>query len=229
MYIMSAASANTQLDTPCNDNNDSRKRNVKISSLSHVQLHHLVTSKCHSAYSSTEWKGQIYLPLHPFQTGMDHRILFDSELKERDLCSYLDGCNGFVIKLYLDPKKYPPPVTTDSRDEKKTKLDAVAVDSLIRKRAKEAGCPVVLGKSEGLGDPKKFRRTYLCEHCNSNSYGSSAAAKSKSVQQAQVSSVSYRETHLVNNKMKGRRKGVGKGAKGATGIPSVPIQIHKKV
>ena len=202
-------SANTHLHTPCKD---SGNVNVKISSLTHEQLHCLVSDKCHKAYESTRWACQIYLPLYPFERGMDPRKLFDGEPTAIDLCSYLNDCSGGVTKLYLDPKKCPPIKPNDSKDEKKMKLHAV--DSLIKKVARESGCPVVIGKSENHGDLKKFRRTYLCEYCNCNTFSgkkkSSAAALAKSTERSDM----YRDTHLVNDNMKGRRKGSGKGGKG---------------
>jgi hypothetical protein len=141
---------------------------------------------------------------------------------EKDLCSFLDGNNGFFQKLYICPITCPPITPGDDQKQRDKKLKAV--DSLIKTRAKNAGSLVAIGKSS-TKEVQYFQRTYQCEHSNDNN---SRPRNNSSLEHDDVESeadvgnepdlqnqdATYRESHLVNNTRNGRRKGSGRGGKG---------------
>jgi hypothetical protein len=222
----------------CNDDGNAMATNLdyqkkNLSQLNHEQIQSLATLKCKDAYCSSHcWNAEIFLPLYPVEGGRKGDIdPLTIKPAEVDVCSFFDGKNGFIQKLYFCPTKYPPIKKGDSKEVKESKLRNV--DSLIKSRAKKAGSLVVIGGSSNNNSVKDFFRDYMCGCCNSNNSRKSGGKKSKlddevgdeaeSDDDDEASGLdkvqpyqdgNYRESHLVNNTMKGRRKGSGRGGKG---------------
>mmetsp|Transcript_867 Transcript_867/g.1392 ORF Transcript_867/g.1392 Transcript_867/m.1392 type:complete len:239 (+) Transcript_867:1511-2227(+) len=155
---------------------------LHLSQLNHDELDFLATRKCQEAFSSANWHASIHLPLHPFCNN-DELASISEEPKNIDLCSFFNGQNGFVTKLYLGRKMYSPIMDEDSDDNKKDKL--AAVDALIKSRAKDAGSVVVIGHSSVGRQVKRFYsyRDYVCGFCNTNNTccGGNAAQEKETI------------------------------------------------
>lgn len=215
-------------------------RKFDLTKLSRDDILSLTDNKCNDAYSANHWKGQISLPLYPYD-GPWKKTPNPKDIAptEIDFCSYLGGKNGLVKKLYFCPTDYPPIKEHDDDKEKESKLKAI--ESLIKSQAKKAGSPVVVGRS--ALEFKIFFKEFVCMHCNANKRHKQARKHAaKSVDQYHdedsndptTTSTAFRESHLVNNKMNGRRRGTGKGGKHLKrrrnrAILTIPCDFHFKL
>ena len=158
---------------------------------------------------SKEWKATIPFQLYAVEIGTEYDAsIFTRDIETLDICSYLNGQNNDVTRLYFCPKKYPPPANDQEMegiDETNKCTSWQSLKKELETVCFDLGNPIVCNGSQSSGknsDGKRLRnnRRFIC--------GSLGRTTQVSKAQPITATAKYRETSLVNNRKNNRQGGL---------------------
>ena len=167
---------------------------------------------------NSKWKASIPFPLYPVEKQKKKRhenkkqeyncSIFDADIRTLDICSYLNGQQSNISRLYFSPKKYPPPENDElmkGRDVDNKCPSWLSLKKDLESVSYDFGNPItsngaVPGEKDKFGNRSMNNRRFVC--------GTIGRLKRKSRAMAITDTAQYRESTLINNQKNNRANGL---------------------